>query len=226
MQLRHLDIFENFGKQTLARADSSEPHDLPEIIARRSVPGILIFTSHVELVYLSTEARNILPPAGLKNGGPAEGPDSVQPVPETITNLCRQLKALASSQQSPDTNGDPAPTLWQFALSPEGPEAISFRAFWLGGRPSASNGTGYILVLIERVCPTKKTNLHKTIQEHRLSKREVETVEFLIRGHTNKEIADKLCVCVYTIEGHLKKIMKKMQVANRTGILAKLLDMS
>jgi len=80
------------------------------------------------------------------------------------------------------------------------------------------------LVLIERVSNTRKINIKNAGQRYRLSKRETEVISLLVMGYKNKEIADKLYICVYTIEDHLKKIMKKMRVKNRTSVFAKLLD--
>ncbi|MFQ5580002.1 MAG: LuxR C-terminal-related transcriptional regulator [Nitrospiria bacterium] len=56
-----------------------------------------------------------------------------------------------------------------------------------------------------------------------LSKREVDVVKWLCRGHTNKEIAEKLFISNLTVKAHLKNIYEKMQVHNRTALFSKLL---
>jgi two-component system nitrate/nitrite response regulator NarL len=50
----------------------------------------------------------------------------------------------------------------------------------------------------------------------RLSKREVEILRCLMRGHSNKVIAKKLDVAEATIKVHVKAILRKIGAANRT----------
>ncbi|MEP0190033.1 MAG: response regulator transcription factor [Erythrobacter sp.] len=56
-----------------------------------------------------------------------------------------------------------------------------------------------------------------------LSKRELETLEQLCRGFSNKEIARKLEVQEVTVKLHVKNVLTKLKVSNRTqaALLAK-----
>lgn len=51
---------------------------------------------------------------------------------------------------------------------------------------------------------------------HKLSKREVEILTYLMRGEPNKAIAKKLDVTEATIKVHVKAILRKIGAANRT----------
>ncbi|MFN0070177.1 MAG: response regulator [Chloroflexota bacterium] len=53
-----------------------------------------------------------------------------------------------------------------------------------------------------------------------LSAREREVLECLIRGSTNKEIANSLIVSENTIKYHLKNILQKLHVNNRAQVVA------
>lgn len=49
-----------------------------------------------------------------------------------------------------------------------------------------------------------------------LSEREIEVLEFLVDGESNKTIANHLGIAEATIKVHLKSILRKIQVRNRT----------
>ena len=222
MQEKGFHILENLGILSCETLPAKYP-SLPQLIAQRSTPGILIFTASQELVYINAEARRALISLGM-NRDALDYQVAPLSIPETVTNLCHQLKlmVIASRAEAYDPQQSHTPSV--LALSTTGSEAYTFRGFFLSNHQRGTQEGGYILVLIERVSPTKNINVNKAAQRHKLSKREIEVVELLILGHKNKEIAERLCLCVYTIEDHLKKIMKKMQVGNRTSILAKLLE--
>ncbi len=223
MWKKDLDIFGNLSILSRETVLSKYPN-LPEVIAQRSIPGILIFTPSGEPVYINTEAREVLISMGLNGNSTRKQQETGVSIPDTVTNLCKQLQRIVSSIK-PESSGsgqDKTPSI--LALSSRGTDVFSFRAFFLSNNPYNPDGGAYILVLVERATPTKKINIQKAVKTYRLSKRETEVLELVVQGLKNKQIAERLCICVYTIEDHLKKIMKKMQVGNRTSIIAKLLQ--
>ena len=52
-----------------------------------------------------------------------------------------------------------------------------------------------------------------------LSKREREIVALIAEGQTNKQIADRLCISVKTVETHRYKIMSKLNVHNAAALI-------
>ena len=58
---------------------------------------------------------------------------------------------------------------------------------------------------------TTKNNLKQS-----LTKREFEILEFISKGSKNKEIAEKLYLSEITVKSHVSKILKKLNVSNRT----------
>jgi DNA-binding NarL/FixJ family response regulator len=52
-----------------------------------------------------------------------------------------------------------------------------------------------------------------------LSRREREIVSLIADGQTNKEIADRLCISVKTVETHRYKIMAKLKVHNAAALI-------
>lgn len=60
------------------------------------------------------------------------------------------------------------------------------------------------------------TRLRSRNSYEELTARELEVLEQLARGRANKEIADTLGITEYTTKGHLKNILAKLRVADRT----------
>lgn len=52
-----------------------------------------------------------------------------------------------------------------------------------------------------------------------LSEREIEVVKLICKELTNKEIADKLCISVRTVDGHRENILKKIHAKNSIGLV-------
>ena len=49
-----------------------------------------------------------------------------------------------------------------------------------------------------------------------LSEREMEVLKLAAKGFSNQDIADKLCLSIRTVQGHLGHIFNKLQVGSRT----------
>lgn len=80
--------------------------------------------------------------------------------------------------------------------------------------------TMYTIYITEDEQP-EKTNEKKLIN-YKLTKRELEIINLLLKGLTNTEIADQLFLSSHTIRTHIQNIYAKMDVNNRTALLYKL----
>jgi DNA-binding NarL/FixJ family response regulator len=56
--------------------------------------------------------------------------------------------------------------------------------------------------------------------KEKLTEREVEVLRLVARGHSNPQIATELCITVNTVKSHLKSILSKLQLDNRTQLAA------
>lgn len=56
-----------------------------------------------------------------------------------------------------------------------------------------------------------------------LSKREKEVALLVLKGKSNKEICDDLCIVIQTVKFHISKLYKKAGVKNRSQFLIKVL---
>lgn len=59
----------------------------------------------------------------------------------------------------------------------------------------------------------------------KLSKRELEILRWIVKGKTNKEIAEELYLSIYTVETHRKHLHQKLKVSSVTELVKKALDM-
>ncbi len=55
-----------------------------------------------------------------------------------------------------------------------------------------------------------------------LTDREIEIADQIVKGLTNQEIADELCISIGTVKTHLLNIFQKTDVSNRTMLSARL----
>ncbi|NBC65446.1 MAG: hypothetical protein GVY07_07320 [Bacteroidetes bacterium] len=69
--------------------------------------------------------------------------------------------------------------------------------------------------------PTNQPTNHKTYREalEVLSPREVEVLNLVEKGKTNREIAEELTLSVRTIHAHRRKICNKLSITGRNGLV-------
>jgi DNA-binding CsgD family transcriptional regulator len=80
-----------------------------------------------------------------------------------------------------------------------------------------------IVVVLERVC-TQSPDITRWSEMFQLTNRESETVKFLLKGLSSKEIGDQMRISPNTVKSFLKLVMAKVGASNRTGIIAKILE--
>lgn len=57
-------------------------------------------------------------------------------------------------------------------------------------------------------------------EKEKLTDREAEVLRLVARGNSNPQIAAELCITVNTVKSHLKNILSKLQLDNRTQVAA------
>lgn len=55
--------------------------------------------------------------------------------------------------------------------------------------------------------------------KYKLTNREVEVLALILDGIDNKEIADKLCISIYTLKKHIQNLYRKMNVTTKWELL-------
>jgi DNA-binding CsgD family transcriptional regulator len=94
----------------------------------------------------------------------------------------------------------------------------AFPVHALGKNPSRAS----IAVLLERRS-SGMIPVSAACQQFSLTRRERESLEYLLQGLSTKEIANRMTVSANTVKAFLRLIMVKMGVSSRSGIVAKIL---
>jgi len=118
--------------------------------------------------------------------------------------------------------------------APRGSRQLGCRDFFASGRrryqlrmfsvrsPSANDLKLGFAILLERN-QKPGIDLSFLLARFRMTPREVETVDHLVRGFNTRQIADRMCISPNTVKAFLRSIMMKMGADNRAGIIAKIL---
>ena len=67
----------------------------------------------------------------------------------------------------------------------------------------------------ELVAFARQSRWQRHIKATILSPRELEILGWIADGSSNKEIAQRLCLSLYTVKNHVHNILEKMQVSDR-----------
>ena len=80
-----------------------------------------------------------------------------------------------------------------------------------------------LLIILEEIGRRQDFSLEDAKERFRLTDRETEVVVHLMKGWTNKEIANAIAISEQTVKEHIKHIMDKTKTSTRTGILVQIL---
>jgi DNA-binding NarL/FixJ family response regulator len=77
------------------------------------------------------------------------------------------------------------------------------------------------MLLIERA--SREDVVRSALAAYPLTPRETEVAALVLRGYSNRRIADSLVLAEYTVEDHLKRIFTKLAVRSRSSLSSKIL---
>jgi DNA-binding CsgD family transcriptional regulator len=78
-----------------------------------------------------------------------------------------------------------------------------------------------LMLLIERA--SREDVVRSALANYPLTPREAEVASLVLRGYSNRRIADQLVLTEYTVEDHLKRIFAKVGVRSRSALSSKIL---
>lgn len=194
----------------LYKTDEKYDFKLTDILRRRQRPLLMLLNQRAELLYASTSLER----------SPEGGRDDPDPMIEAALieaqRLFREPQRVASivKQLVIDKPGE------RCALVILDNQFHCIRLFRL--QKADEDADEVYAALVEPISNPKlaTVDLDKVKGLFRLSKREVDVLQALMRGLTDKEIAARLTVSVETVRAYLKSIRAKLGVKTRTAIVS------
>jgi DNA-binding CsgD family transcriptional regulator len=195
------------------RPDPDPDYDLTESIMERRVgPGILILTSSSQLLYKDRRAWDLCAEI---NKGAGKGAIGVLPTP--VVELCEEVNKLL--QIWTDAKDWEQIRIKRVIGHPD--QSILLSGLGLPDRHGLQQSR--ILITMEAIGRRQGAVIEQIKEIFHLTDREVTVVQNLLKGWTNKEIANELGVTEQTVKEHIKHIMAKTKTTTRTGILVQVL---
>lgn len=174
------------------------------IMQGRTLPGLLLFNVNGRVLCSNPTVDAILP-------GPHQ------------QSIIQSIRSLLLSRQTATTwpkaiADSPAGPFFQSVMR-SGIRSYGLQAFWLNHQPKGR--PPLVAVLVERVAPLRAGRSGLAVAQRRfhLSPRELDVIQALRTGMSDKEIAAALGIGFETVRDYLKTIRRKLGVSTRTAIV-------
>lgn len=187
---------------------------IDEIARRRSLPGILVFNEKQAPVYFSAECLELL--KEINDDG--ENPEAATP---PIPNEVYRLMDKVGLELSPEPSQKQCHAGGIFRAD---------RQYLIRATPllraarEADKGKPHLMVFIEKFSLVRHLDIGRLGKRFALSEREAQVVGEIVKGYTNSEIAKALFISEHTVKDHIKNIMNKLGVHNRTSIFCRVFE--
>ncbi len=206
--------------------------ELYSLIRRRAQPGILILDHVGNVLYLNHDGKVFLKGLTAKSrsfGLSGDGKGSRDNdhdehkkakgvvLPEIVSQLYTHFSKMIRLRG--EESGTAMPTVNRICIH-DGMVYL-LRALLLQ-QPQNAQEQSHFMILIEKV--SQGVRMDQIDWSIKLTPRESEVVQLLLEGKTNKEVAVCIDIGEYTVKDHIKRIMKKLEVSTRAGIVAKVLQ--
>lgn len=180
--------------------------ELDSIAKSRKVPCCMVLDSDGTVLYVNEAVDGVIPlvPKEAGNGGTDRG---AVVVPEEIRRLFVG-KVEAGPEVFPATVSIICSQGIVYAVQvfpimrPEDPDDSLF------------------MLMAQPVVEHRHVNFSAIKDEFNLSKKELQVLESICHGLSNREIGDKLFISEYTVKDHVKNLMQKFGASSRTEVLS------
>ena len=188
------------------------------IAQQRHNPALMFLNHSLSVLYMNQEARHLIRRSRANhNGNGTDGGSVAALLPREILVFAKDLRSIYQVQPAPQ-NWDRLQLQRVIALKHR---PLLIRGFALPPTPPSRNG--YLLILVEPIILQRESRPSTLPQPQHFTPRERSILRYLVRGHSNRDIAYKLGISIHTVKEHFKAMMLKTQTTTRTGILAHVL---
>jgi DNA-binding CsgD family transcriptional regulator len=188
-----------------------------DIIKKRALAGVMIFNAGKDLIYVNEEAKKIL--RKLIEVKDRDNSASLSPgaeVPEEVLSLCDELISSRTEE-----NSDHKAFIYKNIVSND--EDYFMRAIPIH-RISGADDASHIMVTVERFSTRLRADIKKVGSRFDLTRRETQVLKGVARGKTNKDISRVLFISEHTVKDHVRNIMQKMGVNNRSLLICRVFE--
>ncbi len=181
------------------------------IADKRLGPGLLMLTLSMRLIYKDPRAWQLCAQINRFNTG---GKTANGVLPTSVAVVCEEVRKTAQ-HGAPSKDYADGTGVRRIVGDPNRPVLLCGFAL-----PDSR-----ILILMEELGRRHESVVRQAKERFVLTPRETHAVENLLKGWTNKEIANEMRVTEQTVKEHLKAIMMKTATTTRTGLLVTILQM-
>ena len=192
----------------------SNTHPVPNVSpqsAPLSSPGVLILGSARELLYMTLNAHKFLTELDGLTGASWNG----TVLPLAVQHVCTELQH-DGTQPRAGTDWDKM-QVRHLVRTTHGTMLV--RGYGIieqhGGQ------TGRFLILFETLPPESAVHDQHGETDCQFTVRQRAIVNGLVRGLTNKEIAESMLISVHTVKEYIRQLMMKLHTTSRAGIVAR-----
>jgi DNA-binding CsgD family transcriptional regulator len=180
-----------------------------EIAARRLSPGVLFLTSSLQLIYKDQYSRDLC--AVINHGQGVKTARGL--LPPAVLDVCSKVAQLMKTARTSVRDQDLQ--VRQLVPHPDTPVLI-----WGIGLPDPNDpDEGHILVLLEESQRHSAELLRAAQQRFMFTDRDAEVVQHLLKGWTNKEIANALHIGEQAVKEHIRRLMIKTGSRTRAALV-------
>jgi len=178
-------------------------------------PGIMLLTASMQLLYRDRRAGELCEQIiRYQSGKPAKGV-----LPPAVACLVDQIRKILQVRTDPK--------FWEQFQIMHAVKTLHRSVLLCGkGLIDLRNGEQRILIVMNEtgIGAWQDNVIGQAKEKFRLTARETTVVRHLMKGWTNKEIANEMGLAVQTVKQYLKHILEKTRTTTRTGIVMQVVN--
>ena len=210
MNMTTLEVLPNHALAMLPKPEHLSGVACREIAARRVAPGVLFLTSSLQLIYKDQHSHHLCTVINHAQGmKTASGL-----LPPAVLDVCGRVAQLMMKTAKTCVRAQDV-QVRQLVPHPDTPVLI-----WGIGLPDSNHpDEGHILVLMEESQRRPTALLRAAQRRFMFTDRDGEVLQHLLKGWTNKEIANAMHIGEQAVKEHIRKLMIKTGSRTRAALV-------